>query len=133
MRGKSVTPEPAAGVRALPVAVLVGLGVAVAWHERGSIAAADWLGYAIVAGLALAAIAASGASALPSRPLALGVLGLVGLAGWDALSLRWSATPALARDEALLALLYAIALLVPALCLRGTADRLVGLGIVAAA
>jgi len=128
MGGESVTPESA--VRVLPTAAIVALGVGLAWHERGSISASDWLGYALVAGLALVVVAASDAALALPRPLVLGAAGLVGLAGWDALSLRWSAVPSLARDEALLALLYAVALVLPALSLRGRVDRLAGLGAV---
>jgi hypothetical protein len=118
--------------RVVPTAALVALAIGLAWHERGSISAADWLGYAIVAGLALVAVAASGAAAAPHPGLVAAAAGLVGLGAWDALSLRWSATPSLARDEALLVLLYAIALVLPALSLRGPRDRLAALGVVAA-
>lgn len=132
MPDRSVTASPAI-VRALPTAALVALGVAAAWRERGSIDAGNWLAYAIVAALVLAVVAASGAAAAPPRRLLAAAGCLAALAGWQALSLRWSPVPALARDEALLTILYAVALLVPALSLRGPRDRLVATAVVVAA
>jgi hypothetical protein len=131
MPDTSVTPS--ATVRALPTATLVALGVAAAWRERGSVDAGNWLAYAVVAGLMLAVVAASGAARMPGRRVAAAAAGLTALAAWEALSLTWSPVPALARDEALLTVLYAVALLVPALSLRGSADRLVASAVVAAA
>jgi hypothetical protein len=120
---RSVTPAPAV-VRALPTATVVALGIAAAWRERGSVTAGNWLAYAIVAALVLAVVAASGAAVSPPRRLVAAAGCLTALAVWDALSLTWSPVPALARDEALLTALYAVALLVPALSLRGPVDRL---------
>ncbi|MHB8471075.1 MAG: O-antigen ligase family protein, partial [Gaiellaceae bacterium] len=91
--------------------------------DRGSIAAGDWLAEAILAALVLAVLAASGAAVAASRRLALAAASLVALAGWDALSLTWSPSPSLARDEALLTILYAVALLAPALAVRERGDR----------
>ena len=46
-----------------------------------------------------------------ARPRELGALAaLVALAGWEAISISWSAVPSLARDEALLTLFYAVVL-----------------------
>jgi hypothetical protein len=132
MTSFSVTPG-ATAVRILPTATVVALGVAVAWRERGSVDAGNWLAYAIVAALVLAVVAGSGAATAAPRRTAGAAACLVGLAAWDALSLRWSAVPALARDEALLVVLYAVALLVPALSLRGPRDRLAASGVVVAA
>jgi hypothetical protein len=132
MTSLSVTPS-AALVRALPTATLVALGVAAAWRERGSVDAGNWLAYAIVAALVLAVVAASGAAAAPPRRLVAAAGCLTALAAWDGLSLTWSPVPALARDEALLTVLYAVALLVPAASLRGAVDRLVVSAVVVAA
>ena len=109
--------------RALPSATIVVLALLQGWRARGSIAAGDWLGYAVLATLVLGVAAAARVGAVPSRRLLGSASGLVVLAGWDALSLRWSASPSLARVEALLTLLYAVALLVPAVSLRGVRDR----------
>jgi hypothetical protein len=117
--------------RVLPSALLAATAWALAWLSTGSIDSADWLPYAVLAGLLLA-VSLTAAMARP-RPLELaGLAGLVLLAGWEALSLTWSAVPNLARDEALLTLFYAIVLLVPLLTLRGPADRLLAAGTVAA-
>jgi hypothetical protein len=116
-------PVRAAVARTLPAATLVAFALAAAWRERGSIDAGDWLGYAVLAGLALAVVAASGGAFAPQRRVIGAAVALLGLAGLDALSLTWSASPALARDEALLTALYAVAFLVPALSLRGELDR----------
>jgi hypothetical protein len=117
--------------RVLPSALVAATAWALAWLATGSIDSADWLPYAVFAGLLLAVLLTT-ATARP-RPLELaGLAGLVLLAGWEALSLTWSAVPNLARDEALLTLFYASVLLVPLLTLRGPADRLLAAGTVAA-
>src|SRR5919197_573652 len=111
-------------VRVLPTAALAAAAWALAWVETGSIHGADWLPYAFVAGLLAAVVLLAGtAPRLGGREvIALGAL--VALAGWEALSLSWSAVPALARDEALLTLFYAIVLLIPLLTLRTSTERL---------
>ena len=123
-------------IRLLPTAALLAVAGALAWVGLGRIAARDWLAYAVLAALVLATVVASGNVVGFRLPPALGPAALVGLAGWAALSLTWSAVPPLARDEALLTLFYAIALLVPLLTLRSERDRLgalvvlvVGLGV----
>jgi hypothetical protein len=119
-------------VRVLPAAALAAAAWALAWLATGSIDSADWLPYAALAGLLLLVLLFTGAAACPRR-LELWALGaLAALAAWEALSLSWSAVPSLARDEALLTLFYAIALLTPPLTLRGEADRLLAVGAVAA-
>ena len=50
---------------------------------------------------------------------------LVAFAVWTAVSAAWSPAPSLARDDGLLALLYAVCLLTALLTLRSAADRLV--------
>lgn len=128
MRGERLVERPA---RVAPVVAIVALAVVLAWHERGSTAAGDWLSAAVLAGLALAAVLLSGASRLPPRPVVAGVLGLVALAGWTVASALWAPLPSLARDEGLLALLYAAVLALPALALRAAADRVAALAVVA--
>jgi hypothetical protein len=117
--------------RVLPAAMLAAAGWALAWLANGSIRGADWLPYAFLAGLLLAVVLASGAPARPDRRELVAFTALVALAGWEALSISWSAVPPLARDEALLTLFYGIVLLVPWLTLRTAADRLLACGAVA--
>jgi O-antigen ligase len=109
--------------RALPAALVLLFALRLAWTGRGSIDASNWLSTAVLASLVLAVVLASGASRAPNRLLLVGAASLVALAVWDFASLTWSAVPQLARDEALLALMYALALLVPAVSLAGRADR----------
>jgi O-antigen ligase/polysaccharide polymerase Wzy-like membrane protein/tetratricopeptide repeat protein len=120
-------------VRVLPTAALAAAAWALAWLANGSTASADWLPYAFLAALLLAVVLVAGAAVRP-RPLELWALGaLVALAGWEALSISWSAVPDLARDEALLTLFYAIAFLVPLVTLRTAGDRLFAAAAVAGA
>lgn len=118
--------------RVLPTAALAAAAWALAWLADGSIASADWLPYAFLAGLLLAVVLVSGTAVrlLPRELCAVGLL--VGLAGWAAVSISWSPVPDLARDEALLTVFYAIALLVPLLTLRSAGDRLFAVAAVAA-
>src|SRR5438045_2623115 len=113
-----MTFDTGTAARVLPTAVLAAAVLGLTWLETGSTIGADWLPYAFVAALLLAVVLVSGEpSRLHSRELvALGAI--VALAGWEALSISWSAVPPLARDEALLTLFYAIALLLPLLTLR---------------
>ena len=117
--------------RVLPSVLVAATAWALAWLATGSIDSADWLLYAVFAGLLLAVLLTA-AVARPTTLELAGLAGLVLLSGWEALSLTWSAVPNLARDEALLTLFYAIVLLVPLLTLRGPADRLLASGAVAA-
>jgi O-antigen ligase/polysaccharide polymerase Wzy-like membrane protein len=117
----------------LPTAAMLVAGVALVSYERGSIAAADWLPYAVGAALLLAVLGASGAAVRPSRAAALGLVGLAGLALWNAASVTWSPVPGLARDEALLTLFYACAFVVPVLSLRSAVDRLLASELLVAA
>ncbi|HEY6836978.1 MAG TPA: O-antigen ligase family protein [Gaiellaceae bacterium] len=120
-------------VRVLPTAALAAAAWALAWLVNGSTASADWLPYAFLAALLLAVVLVAGTAVRP-RPLELWALGaLVGLAGWEAVSISWSAVPDLARDEALLTLFYAIAFLVPLVTLRAAGDRLFAAAAVAGA
>ena len=124
-------PPSAALLRVVPTALLLALALALAWRERGSIVAADWLLYAILAGFLLATVVLFGEGfPRPSRLALAAVTGLSGLAAWTALSLTWSPVPSLARDEALLITLYAVALITPALTLRSDGERVVALAAV---
>ncbi len=107
------------------------LALRLAWSTRGSIDAANWLSTAVVVGLVAAVTLASGAARAPGRAAlaAGGALGL--LAVWDVASVSWSAVPQLARDEALLTALYALAVLLPSLTFRDLFDRDTFLGVVA--
>jgi len=119
--------------RVLPTVVLAAVSWGLAWLATGSTAAPDWLPYAFLTALVLAA-ALIGGTALRPRRRELAVVGaLVALAGWEALSIVWSAVPDLARDEALLTIFYAIALLVPLVALRSATERLLALAAIAAA
>jgi len=118
--------------RVLPTAALAAGAWALAWLETGSTASPDWVSYAFFAGLLLAVVLVSGTAARPRGRELSAVGALVALAGWAAISISWSAVPDLARDEALLTLFYAIALLVPLLTLRTSSDRLFASAAVAA-
>ncbi len=114
-----------------PTALLLTFVLALAWWERGSIVASDWLPYALLAGCLLLTIVVFGAGVHRSSRLALAAFaGLSGFAAWTALSLVWSPVPALARDEALLITLYGFALATPVLTLRNDRDRTLALGVV---
>lgn len=115
----------------LPTAALVAAAVATAWLDRGSIAASDWLRYALLAGLLLATVLLAGSvKRLPLVPMTA-VGATCGLALWSALSAGWSPQSALARDEALLISLYAICLATPALTLHTDGERRAAVGAVA--
>jgi tetratricopeptide (TPR) repeat protein len=116
----------------IPTAAVCATLFGLAWREQGSILAPDWLPYALGAGLLVATLVASGAALRPTRGHVAGLAALAGLALWTALSASWSPVPALARDEALLALFYASALAVPLLTLRTEAQRLGAIAIVVA-
>jgi hypothetical protein len=121
---------PGVSVRALPSALVLLLALRLAWSARGSIDAANWLSTGILVCLIAAAALASGAARVPGRAALAGASALILLAAWDFASLTWSAVPQLARDEALLTALYAVALLLPTLTFRDRADRDTLLGVV---
>ena len=116
-----------------PVAAIVALAVLTVWRDQGSIALRDWAPYALIGALVLAVCTVSGAAVAPPRGVALAAAALVGLGAWDAVSLTWSAAPALGRDEALLPVLYAVALLLPTLVLQGRQSRIWASGTIVAA
>lgn len=110
--------------RALPTAAIAAAAaVQLGWRLTGSVAAADWLGTALVVALLLAAVLLSGGAALPSRPALAAIGALLAYAGWVALSLAWTPVPTLGKEEAQLTLLYALTLAVPLVTLRGSLER----------
>jgi O-antigen ligase/polysaccharide polymerase Wzy-like membrane protein/tetratricopeptide repeat protein len=119
-------------LRIVPVAVVVACACLAAWRDYGSIDAPDWLPYAIVVALVVAAIGLSGAALRPEPLPAAGALALLALAAWVGVSARWSAAPSLARDEALLTALYALALLLPLITIGSAAERLGAAAVVVA-
>src|SRR5918911_183313 len=125
-------PNPRFVLRIVPVAILVGCAGLAAWRDYGSIEAPDWLPYAIVVALVVAAIALSGAALTPEPLAAAGVLALLPLAAWVGISASWSAAPSLARDEALLTALYALALLLPLVTIGSAVERLGAAAVVVA-
>lgn len=94
-----------------------------AWNQFGSVLTRDWLPYGIATALLAAGLLLGARAQQPAAPAIGGLVGLLLLAGWDALSLRWSPAPTLARDEALLVVFYALLFIVPVLVLRGEGDR----------
>jgi hypothetical protein len=119
------------GVSALPVVAAVAGACLLAWVETGSIDAGDWLIYAVFAALLLAVAAATSALSLPPSAALGGLACLVAYAGWQTVTIAWSALPSLARDDALLTLFYAVVLAL-GLSVRGAVDRGVVVGAVAA-
>jgi len=132
-RARTFAPSPALALRFVPILLVAAAACSLAWREYGSIAAHDWLPYAIGCTLLLAALLLSSAALRPA-PLALaGLAALLALAAWAALSLVWSPVPELARDEALLTALYAVVLAIPLVTLRTEGERLGATAIVAGA
>ena len=118
-------------MRCLPAVALVVAACVLAWLETGSIAAGDWLLYAIFSALLLALVLAAGAALAPPRLAVLALFALVCLAVWQAISAVWSPLPSLARDDGLLTLFYAGAAAVALLTVRSRFERLVVTGAVA--
>jgi O-antigen ligase len=100
------------------------LAWAAAWRTGGSIEGADWLPYAVIASLGLAITVLAGETIRPARVPALAAVLLAAFGLWTAASIAWSPLPSLARDDALLVLLYTIAFVTPLVTLRSQADRL---------
>src|SRR3954447_23574635 len=133
MRLFRLTRPSEAVARAVPVAALAAASAALVWDTHGSIAARDWLPYALLVALVLATVAAAGATVRPAREAVIGGTALVGLAGWGAISILWSPVASLARDEAPLVLFYALAFAVPVTTLVRSGDRLRAVAAVVAA
>jgi O-Antigen ligase len=119
-------------IRVLPTAILAAAAWALTWLATGSMDAADWLPYAFLAGLLVVVVLVTGAAARPGRLELAGLAALLGLAIWEAISAAWSPVPSLARDEGLLTLFYALALVVPLVTLRTDGDRVFAAGAIAA-
>ena len=103
----------------------MGISCVLAWDTGGSIDAAHWLAYATLAASLLLAVGLfSGSAVHPGRLPLVAAASPVGFALWTAVSAAWSPVPSLARDDALLALFYAVCLLTPLVTLRDAADRL---------
>ena len=98
-------------LRSVPAVLFMAVSWALAWREGGSVDAADWLPYAIFCAFLLVAVLVSGRALWPDRPGLVGLVGLLCLAGWTAISLTWSPLPEAARNDALLAALYALVFL----------------------
>ncbi len=116
--------QPATFLRVIPTLAVVGVAWALAWSTNGSVDAGDWLPYALVVAVVLAVTLVAGIALLPERVPLLAAALLAGFGLWTALSIAWSPLPSLARNDALLCLLYAGAFLTPLLTLRTQADRL---------
>lgn len=111
-------------LRAVPTCVAMIAACMLAWQTTGSIRASAWLPYAIGLTLVLAVVLLAGAAVRPSRLQLISALLLVGFATWTLISALWAPSPALARNDGFLALLYAITFLTPLLTLRTRSDRL---------
>jgi O-antigen ligase len=122
-----------AALQATPAGVVGAVVWALAWREQGSFAGVDWLGYCALVLVVLATLLASGAVRALDRLAVAGIACLLALAAWNAVSLTWSPTPALAREEALLVAFYAAVLALPLLSLRGELARLAASGVLVAA
>jgi hypothetical protein len=116
-----------------PTATAAVIACLLAWREGGSVAAPDWLGYGLALVFLLGAILLTGVPRRPSRLALVALGGLVGLAAWAAVSAAWAPLPSLARDEALLTALYAVAFALPLVTLRTPRARILALGAIVAA
>lgn len=108
---------------AFPVALVLAIAVGLAWLERGSIDDSDWLPYSFLLALTLAAVLLVGVAGSPSRPATIALAALIGLAAWNAVSLTWTPSPSLGRDEALLVLSGATAFALAATTMTARASR----------
>jgi O-antigen ligase len=110
-------------LRLIPTTAVVAFVWVLAWDTQGGIVASDWEPYAAATALLLGAVLVSGTAVRPGRA-ALAAAGLLaGFAAWSAITIDWSPLPAGARDDALLAIFYAVAFLVPLVTLRAGSDR----------
>lgn len=119
-------------IEVAPTAILALAAGLLASLESGSIAAREWLPYAILAALLLATCVLALGAHRPTRAAAISLVALGGFAIWSAISILWTPLPTLGREEALLALFYALAFAVPALTLSSLHARLLALASIAA-
>jgi hypothetical protein len=103
-----------------------------AWVETGSIDSSDWLLYAVITGLLLGVVALTGSVLRPHWAAVAGLAFLLAYAGWQTVTIAWSALPALARDDALLTLFYAVVAAIGLLSVRSRLDRAIVVAAVAA-
>jgi hypothetical protein len=120
------------GVRSLPAVVIVVGSCLLAWVETGSIDASDWLLYSVIAALMLGVVVLTGSVLRPHVAAMAGLALLLSYAGWQAVTVAWSALPALARDDVLLTLFYAIVAAIGLLSVRSQLDRAIVVAAVAA-
>src|SRR4051812_11088704 len=119
--------------RCIPIGLLVLAATAgLAWKSHGSPTSRDWLKYGLLAGLVVVGLFVSNRAVRPRPPalLALGALGATAIL--CTFSITWTAVPNLARDEALLTVLYAAVFAVPAFMLRTREDRTAATGLIVA-
>ena len=90
------------------------VALALAWRLDGSILAPDWLPYAALIALVAATVLFSSACRPPTLPLVCAAF-VTAFGLWTGISAIWSPTPALARNEFLLSVLYGFSLILPAL------------------
>lgn len=119
-------------VHALPTAFVCASAVAIAWHHDGSVLASDWLPYAALVTLVLAAVLFSSSATLSRLPLACAAL-VGGFGLWTAISARWSPVPSLARDEFFLIALYGFVLVLQGRGFRSETGRIASLAVIVAA
>jgi hypothetical protein len=120
-------------LRALPSIALILVATRLAWFERGTIAARDWLGYSLLGGLLLVTVLAAGRVYVPVRAAVLGIASLFAVVVWCAVALAWSPLPTLGREEVLLVAFYCVVLAFPLLLSRSDVDRWLVLGAVVVA
>jgi hypothetical protein len=118
-------------VFALPTTIALAGAIAIAWQDRGSIAASDFLPWALLTALVLAAVLLAGEARRLPRDAAAAVVFFVVLAIWAGVSGTWAPVPSLARDEALLEAFGVLALVTALVTLRGARDKLLALGVFA--
>jgi O-antigen ligase len=119
--------------RCIPVALVVLVAVGgLAWHDDGSPNARDWLKYGLLTALIVGGALLSGRTRRPSPPALLALAALGGTAILATISITYAALPNLARDEALLTVLYVAVFAIPALMLRSREDRIYAVGAIVA-
>ena len=119
--------------RTLPAVAVAVTAFVVAWEKQGSLRSPDWLPAAVVAALILATVLLAGAAVAVPRAAVLGLAGLLGLSVNAAVAIAWSPSPSGARDEALLALLYAVCFAVGLAVVRSPFERMLALELIVVA